>query len=1302
MIFSALLVTTTFLRIVVLPYTMVTSVDQTAIWIKTSDNHNLSNPSEIQFKTIDLFIQATLDQSVSITSNSKIFFRSGSHTITVISENGLVVQNIANITVTVSQGDITARQLLRTKLVCHKSFGLSFINVTNLTIYGIDIEGCLVSQSKNYALKITNSFNVLIYNVSISHSQGIGLYLLNVYNNLTMSYIQLTKNVINCYIHCYTQTNRATMQDIELSNISIKHANISFGQSCIYWMCSSFSSGLSVNFNQTSYIVHLSLFDVILQDNIGHSNAQINTTSCCWASVIQFIHVRMLALYTATNYGISYHELHCNYEGSHPRRIMLSHSHIEGSCIYAKLYDNKGLRRGVTETHISIQNTSISNTRDSCISSLEVYNIHYITLNNVEVRNGASPFIIRVDNNLDFKSSFFSLTLSGYCNFKNNKGGISLIAHQSYKAKSTTKLILTEESNIVIEQNKVLNTTENQFGSTLSLSNIIVEFRNTSHVRFIKNKASISGGITAIASNIQFIDNSLLEFIHNSGKYGGAMALYDKSQLSFYMSNSTIKFINNSATHYGGAIYIDDSSYLKRITNIFVAPFFSVFCCLPHLEFRRNKARLGGSAIYGGWIDWINNYRSFLNIEANISQYLFIEPQKGDPSQIASKPSRICVCQNEIPNCNLTKLKQQIYPGGTYSISAVAVGQRLGTVTSQVEARFNQDTDTEISPAPKLGDLEEIQIVNQKCTKLKYSPRSSSKIERLWLTASNAKKIAFADKTINELKKDPTYYLHFQQLSIEIELLPCPFGFQFNATYQVCECIQLPKSAHFNVHCDVSTFKLIRQENTWLGINTNLLKLNQDSNISLKPIFGVCSFEFCDPRSVELSIENTDEQCNFNRSGVLCGACKQNLSMVFGSLACRDCSNKRIAPVLIGFALVGVGLITLLFILNLTISAGTVNGLIFYVNIIKISTASFIPSSLLHSFIYNYISVLNLGVGSEVCFYQGMDARGKSWLRLAFPSYILILSVMIIIVSHYSIRVSKLLGRNPVQVLATLFLLTYAKFLELTVANSPFGFATLQSADGKILSYVWHLDGNVPLLSANHAFLSLATLIVLLFVCIPYTVFLVFVQPLQKYSHVRVFKWINKLKPFIDAHTGPYKDRHQCWAGLLLLIRSGFMLLFTINSQGNQLINIALLVMTTLCLTLYMLVVRGIYKSRLLSIIEILFMTNLFLLSISLFLLEIFSHSGQQESYWIVNILIGLAFVYFCLVVLYHIWTRIRGMTLGKRTTNAIIVKLKLRGNFSTVSPESDATMLSTVSDKQSHAVTHSSIELREALLSDD
>ena len=1246
---------------------------------------------------MDLFVLALLNESLSVTSNTVVYLQPGSHSITLKSEQSLVIQDIANFSIKVYQANGNTSQLLTAKIVCHAYFGLSFINVTNLSVHGIYFKQCASQSYDRYTLKIADSFNVLIHNVSIAQSEGIGLYLLNVYTNLNLSYIQLTKNEVNCYIQCYTQPDRMNLQN---ASYLIEHSNISFGQSCKELICNSSSSGLTVNFNQTSFIVNISIFDVVLEDNVGVGNIQITMTSCCKASVITFIRVKLLqAIRNVNKYAIAYHELQCIYEGSYPRKITVSHSHVKRSCIYAKLHDNNGLNSGVSETHITFQNTSISNSPDSCKSSLELYNIHYVTLNNVEIKDGETPFVLKAVNVMGYKVSFYSIKLYGFCTFKNNKGGVSLIGGHS---KSTTRLIFMENSCTTFEWNKVLDITENPFGSTLSLTNMVVEIRNSCNVSFTKNKAHVSGGITAIRSNIQFIDNSLLEFCHNHGNYGGAMALYDKSQLSFYRSNSTIKFIKNSATHYGGAIYIDDSSYLERITNIFMAPFFSVFCCFPRLEFEKNKAGLGGNAIFGGWIDWVNRYKSFLHIERNISQYFFIEDQDNseDLSPIASEPSRICVCQNDIPDCTLTELKQKIHPGETFSIKAVAVGQKFNTVTSPVEARFYREVadpdEIEEIKEPALGDLEEIQIVKQMCTKIKYSPRSTSNVERLLLTVSNARNLVFADKTISELKKDPVYNLNFEQLSVKIEFQPCPFGFQFNMTAKLCICTQLP-SAKFNTECNKYTYKLIRKETTWIGIDTDV---DADKNVSYTLIFGICSLDICDSRPVELSSEGLDKQCNLNRSGILCGECRQNLSMVFGSLACRDCSNKQIAPILIGSAFAGVGLVMLLFILNLTISTGTINSLIFYANIINVSTRSFIPRSFTLSFLYKFVSMLNLGVGSEMCFYRGMDAYGKSWLLLVFPFYILILSMLIIIVSHYSTKVSKLLGRNPVQVLATLFLLSYAKFLEITVATSAIGFTTLQSADGKVVHYVWHLDGNVPYLSAKHALLFVATLLMVVFVCTPYTLFLVLVQPLQKYSHVRLFRWSNKLKPFIDAHTGPYNYKHQYWTGLLFIVRSGVVFLFTINRQGEQLINLALIAVLALCLSLYILAVRGIYKSQLLNIVETCFMINLFLLSTTLLLQEIFNHSHQQPD-WIVEISVGVAFLYFCLVILYHIVMVIRNTVLGRWIKKAMS-KLKLTAIFRVVSSESGSKNQSKQDSSLSQTVTHSSVELREALLLSD
>lgn len=40
-----------------------------------------------------------------------------------------------------------------------------------------------------------------------------------------------------------------------------------------------------------------------------------------------------------------------------------------------------------------------------------------------------------------------------------------------------------------------------------------------------------------------------------------------------------------------------------------------------------------------------------------------------------------------------------------------------------------------------------------------------------------------------------------------------------------------------------------------------------------------------------IHLENPDEQCEFNRSAVLCGQCKRGYSLVLGSNRCRKCQN---------------------------------------------------------------------------------------------------------------------------------------------------------------------------------------------------------------------------------------------------------------------------------------------------------------------------------------------------------------------------------------------------------------------------
>lgn len=135
-----------------------------------------------------------------------------------------------------------------------------------------------------------------------------------------------------------------------------------------------------------------------------------------------------------------------------------------------------------------------------------------------------------------------------------------------------------------------------------------------------------------------------------------------------------------------------------------------------------------------------------------------------------------------------------------------------------------------------------------------------------------------------------------------------------------------------------------------------------------------------------------------------------------------------------------------LFVLNLTIAVGTLNGIILYAHIVTANSNILFPFSK-PNFATVIVTWLNMEFGVDACFFEGVDAYWKLWLQLAFPSYVISLVVVVIIVSEHSMRFVQLIGkRNPMAVLTTLILLSYAKLLHTIIA--ALSFATLEYRNG--------------------------------------------------------------------------------------------------------------------------------------------------------------------------------------------------------------------------------------------------------------
>jgi len=57
---------------------------------------------------------------------------------------------------------------------------------------------------------------------------------------------------------------------------------------------------------------------------------------------------------------------------------------------------------------------------------------------------------------------------------------------------------------------------------------------------------------------------------------------------------------------------------------------------------------------------------------------------------------------------------------------------------------------------------------------------------------------------------------------------------------------------------------------------------------------------------------------------------------------------------------------------------------------------------------YIIVSLLNLDLGIEVCFYDGMTKYTATWLRIVFPTYLLMIILGLAMVSRYSVKIERL------------------------------------------------------------------------------------------------------------------------------------------------------------------------------------------------------------------------------------------------------------------------------------------------------
>ena len=864
-----------------------------------------------------------------------------------------------------------------------------------------------------------------------------------------------------------------------------------------------------------------------------------------------------------------------------------------------------------------------------------------------------------------------SVSFQGQSNLSHNTaengGALHAIASKLY-VRSGTHIVSNNSAS------------ESGGGIYLFLSELKCEYN--SKIIILGNSAEKGGGAYTIASIVTVVYDSQINFTKNTASmHGGGIYLEVSAKLNILIVRESARlkkvnltlentmysllFINNSAKEYGGAVYVADETdsgtcnttktyssasecFLQAIilSNSRMEQNIMAIDSIPAvIKFLNNHAQYRGFNLFGGLLDRctlspFTNGRGGLKLFNGTNSFKYFQSLSdvSDVKSISSKPVRVCFCRDSTPDCSYQPPPFSIQRGGSFTIQLVAVDQANHSISAKVHSFLSPNL------GGSLGEQQSTQSTTLNCTNLSFtvaSPQCNGIVE-LVVYAGGPCKDAVPSRS---------------KLQIYFTRCMCAIGFQKNlieTSRCICECDS--KLTKYGIiardGCDYQTKTLEKVTNSWMGYYNNYHNVN-DSGYSYL-IHLHCPREYCKSPNVNLSLpDRTDAQCKLHRSGVLCGTCQDDYSISIGSSSCITCPSYWPA-IFIGistlFFLSGILLVTVLLVLNLTVAVGTLNGIIFYANIVDVYRGTFFAFST-PNYITVFISWLNLDFGFDLCFIKNLNAYWKTWLQLAFPTYVIFLVIMVIIVSQRSKVFSQLIGRkNPVATLATLIFLSYAKFLSVIIVAlscTTLIYSGPDDGEHQNMPLLWLSDASVRCFHGRHLVLFIAAIVILL-TGIAYTVLLFTWQWLlclhNRFCSSWMRVWVLKILMFIETYHAPYTPKHRYWTGLLLLVRVFLYIASAINVSDDPSVDLLIVGIVLICVLLVKEIVSvsgRIYKKWPVEILEVSCYINLILFCFATF----FELQNERLKAHIAYTSVSFTIILFIGVLFYHLFTEVISKT---------------------------------------------------------
>ena len=726
------------------------------------------------------------------------------------------------------------------------------------------------------------------------------------------------------------------------------------------------------------------------------------------------------------------------------------------------------------------------------------------------------------------------------------------------------------------------------------------------------------------SSIVKFLPKSQVSFVNNKGNSGAALAMYGFSLLVLE-DNCTLTFKHNNASVYGGAIYYETTDIHEFQSN---AKCFIQYSGNTEnssernisVTFTDNHADIAGDSIYAlsllpCYYEWnpVSSETPVINssLFENIGNFTF----SSEHGAIATAGAKFNGSSHVPP----------VIPGKCFQY-IIKAEDELGDV-------YEQDFNLAVIK----GDINFDRHYLSKNICLSGNPEQEGVIQV---------------STMGFRKR--SYYL-------DVNMTSCPPGFYFDADDKVCKCgAETVQHSYTGIErCSMTTFQAVINPSYWAGyVDGELLT-------AACPL-GICQLVKRLPLSQD---KLNDVMCGEFRTGILCGHCRDNLSVYYHSpkFTCGESDQCSLGFLfyLLSEVFPLMFLLTLIVVFDLQLTSGVANAFTLFaqlLNVLSLSGRGIIvftrPLEIL-SDIYRVIyGVLNLDFfGVEplsFCLWRGATVLEMLAIKYITTVIAVVFVLLLVLCLHYlqcrKVCIVKRKVSSKASVIHGLTAILVMSFSQCTkVSFEILTFVGLYGEGEKQklkvtfyggIEYLKkeHIDYAVP---ASVYLVLVVTLAPILLLIYPFHLKLLALCGSGRGQFVSQILLSNKVKPILDSFQGTFKDNCRCFAGLYFLYRIAILsaAAFTLTALEAHLITELLLI-----------VIIGIhanvwpYQKTIHNVFDICILVNMALintLSLYAYVVQIYSENFDHVAITtLIPLQVTLIFIPLAGIVLYYVLCR--------------------------------------------------------------